>query len=111
MEEIVFPSTYERNLQRLGRLSPTTGAHSNTSLLGGGAGITAAATTGNPLFYAAAVPPAVGMIAETLARRSKNKHTDELVDIIARGGAAEPKKSSEAIRAALVAQLLTAGQR
>ncbi|MEM6834096.1 MAG: hypothetical protein AAF562_10795 [Pseudomonadota bacterium] len=111
MEEIVFPSTYERNLQRLGRLSPTTGAHSNTSLLGGGAGITAAATTGNPLFYAAAAPPAVGMIAETLARRAKNKHTDELVDIIARGGAAEPKKSSEALRAALVAQLLTAGQR
>ncbi|MEM9880960.1 MAG: hypothetical protein AAF862_16970, partial [Pseudomonadota bacterium] len=111
MEEIVFPSTYERNLQRLGRLSPTTGAHSNTSLLGGGAGITAGATTGNPLFYAAAVPPVVGMIAEGLARRAKSKHTDELVDIIARGGAAEPKKSSEAIRASLVAQLMTAGQR
>lgn len=112
MEDIVFPSTYERNLQRLGRLSPTTGAlQYQASMLGGGAGVTAGLMSGNPLYAAALAPPVVGAFAERLALSAKNKHTRELVDIIARGGAAEPKKSSEAIRAALVAQLMTAGQR
>lgn len=110
MERIVFPSKTERTLQRIGRFSPSTGAlQSMAATAGGGAGVTAGLMSGNPAYYAAAVPPVAGVLAQSAAERMKNRNIAELLDTIQRGGVAVPKQASPALRAALIAQLMKSG--
>lgn len=106
MERIVFPSRVERNLQRVGRLAPTTGALQGAySGMGGMAGLAVGAASGSPAYYLAAAPGAAGMIAQALAERMKAKNIDALMDTALRGGVKAQPIVNQGSRAAIISQI------
>lgn len=111
MERIVFPSGTERLLQRVGRMSPTTGALQGAMTgFGGGGGVVAALMSGNPAWALAATPSAAGMMAQGLAERAKSKNIEALIDVILRGGTKAVPQANPGARAAIASQLLNAPQ-
>lgn len=111
MEKIVHPSKTERTLQRIGRWSPGTGALQSQAGVGmGGGGLTAAVTTGNPIYALGAAVPAAGVVAQTGAEMLKKKRIDELVKTLLNEGVAAKPRVNQATRAAIVSQLLNSPQ-
>ena len=109
MKKIVFPSGTERTMQRIGRFAPTTGslqAHMSTGVTGGG--VIGALATGNPLYALAAAPSIVGVGAQALAERSKDKNIKNLIATILNDGLAPKAKKSSAAQAAIISQILNA---
>lgn len=110
MERIVYPNAKERSLRSLGRMSPTSNGMSmflNSTLGAGGAA--SAIMGGGPVSGLALAPAVTGSVAQHLAERAKGKNLNELVDTILRGGKSVQKRSPEALRAAIVSQLLNSG--
>lgn len=109
MHDVNFGTAGQNLGRHLAGMSPTTGVLPGMAgATGYGAAATGLATTGNPLFALAAVPPTAGWIAKGLTERSTKKQIAELLDTIRRGGVAAKKEMTDAGKRAIIAQLLSA---
>jgi hypothetical protein len=108
MERVVFGDTKQNIARLLGRLSPTSGAlPMMTTGIGGASGLTAAMTTGNPLYAIPTAVAGIGAVAKSAAEGMTRKEIAKLLATIQAGGKLPPSVTRDAAKMAIIQQLLT----